>query len=153
MIYGIISQADNATTRAYFKNKRVPDANVVHIVQLPSLLQVLKSGDVVFVVSINRFWSVSQFFQFGKFCMSNGVFLHLLAQPYLDISSGKHWKPSAVNQMAQMVDEERRAIARMSNACQYTNTYWEFLCRTFEVMNLEVLAHTFSADGVLKRGS
>lgn len=37
MVYGIISQADGATTRAYFKNKRVPDANVVHIVQLPSL--------------------------------------------------------------------------------------------------------------------
>ena len=64
MIYGIVSQVDDATTRAYFKNKRVPDANVVHIVQLPSLLQVLKSGDVVFVVSVNRFTTVSQFFQF-----------------------------------------------------------------------------------------
>ena len=35
MVYGIVSQADDATTRAYFKNKREPDANVVHIVQLP----------------------------------------------------------------------------------------------------------------------
>ena len=32
MVYGIISQADGATTRAYFKNKKVPDVNVVHIV-------------------------------------------------------------------------------------------------------------------------
>ena len=71
MVYGIVSQVDDATTRAYFKNKRVPDVNVVHITQIASLLQMLKSGDVVFVVSVNRFWSVSQFFQFGKFCMSN----------------------------------------------------------------------------------
>ena len=153
MIYGIISQVDDATTRAYFKNKRVPDANVVHIVQLPSLLQVLKSGDVVFVVSVNRFWSVSQFLQFGKLCMSNGVSLHLLAQPYLDLGNGRHQKPSVVSQMMRMVEVERYAIANMSSNYKYSNEYWEHLCRTFEIMNLEVLAHTFSADGVLKRGS
>ena len=61
MVYGIVSQVDNATTRAYFKNKRVPDVNVVYITQLASLVQMLKSGDVVFVVSVNRFASVSQF--------------------------------------------------------------------------------------------
>lgn len=152
MVYGIVSQVDDATTRAYFKNKRVPDANVVHIIQLPSLMQTLKSGDVIFVVSVNRFWSVNQFLQFGKFCMSNGVSLHLLAQPYLDLGNGKHWKPSVINQMIKMVEVERRAMARMSTTSKYSNEFWEYLCRTFEMMNLEILAHTFSADGVLKRG-
>ena len=104
MFYGIISQADDATTRAYFKNKRVPDANVVHIIQLPSLMQMLKSGDVVFVVSVNRFWSVNQFLQFGKFCMANGISLHLLAQSYLALGNGKHWKPSVMSQMMRMVE-------------------------------------------------
>lgn len=116
MIYGIISQVDDATTRAYFKNKRVPDVNVVYITQIASLVQMLKSGDVVFVVSVNRFWSVSQFFQFGKFCMANGVSLHLLAQPYLDLGNGKHWKPSVVSQMMRMVEVERYAIANMAKA-------------------------------------
>ena len=82
MVYGIVSQVDDATTRAYFKNKRVPDVNVVYITQIASLVQMLKSGDMVFVVSVNRFASVSQFFQFGKFCMSNGVSLHLLAHTF-----------------------------------------------------------------------
>lgn len=153
MVYGIISQVDDATTSAFFKNKRVPDVNVVHITQIASLVQVLKSGDVVLVVSVNRFWSVSQFFQFGKFCMSNGVSLHLLAQPYLDLGSGKHWKPSVMSQMMRMAELERYAKANMANGYKYTNEYWEYLCRTFEIMNLEVLAHTFSAGGVLKRGS
>ena len=84
--------------------------------------------------------------------MANGVSLHLLAQPYLDLGNGKHWKPSVINQMIKMVEVERRAMARMSTARKYSNEFWEYLCRTFEIMNLEILAHTFSADGVLKRG-
>ena len=153
MVYGIFSQLDDTATKAFFKSKKIPDLNVIYITQIPSLVQMLKTGDAVYAVSVNRFTTVSQFFQFGKFCMSHGVALHLLAQPYLDLSNGKHWKPSVMNQMMQMVTVGRRAIARMSNASKYTNEYWEFLCRTFKIMNLEILAHTFSADDVLKRGS
>lgn len=153
MVYGIISQLDDATTKVYFKSKKIADANVYTHNQLGVLMQQTKSGDVVYVVSVNRFFSVSQVLYFGKFCMLNGVSLHILAQPYLDLGNGKHWKPSVMNQMIQMADVERRAMARMSKACTYSNEYWEYLCRTFEIMNLEVLAHTFLADGVLKRGS
>lgn len=153
MFYGIISQVDDATTRAFFKNKKVSDANVVYSTQLSSLAQVLKAGDAVFVVSVNRFATVSQFLNFGKFCMANGVSLHLLAQPYLDISSGKHWKPAFVNQMMQMVEVERRAIGHMVQNFRMTNEQWEYVYRCFEVMNLEVLGQIFASDGVLKRGS
>lgn len=113
MIYGIVLQTDDATIRAFFKNKRVSDANVVHITQIASLVQMLKSGDVVFVVSVTRFSSVPQFFQFGKFCMSNGVSLHLLAQPYLDLGNGKHWKTSVMSQMMRMVEVEWYAKENM----------------------------------------
>lgn len=153
MFYGIVSQVDDATTRAFFKNKKVPDTNVVYSTQLSSLAQVLKAGDAVFVVSVNRFATVSQFLNFGKFCMANGVSLHLLAQPYLDISSGKHWKPAFVNQMMQMVEVERRAIGHMVQNFRMTNEQWEYVYRCFEVMNLEVLGQIFASDGVLKRGS
>ena len=153
MVYGIISHLDNETTRAFFRNKKVPDANVVYNTQLSSLGQMLKAGDAVYVVSVNRFATVSQFMNFGKFCMSHGVSLHLLAQPYLDISSGRHWKPAFVNQMMLMVDVERRAIGHMVKGFRMTSEQWEYVYRCFEVMNLEMLAHTFSADGMLKRGS
>ena len=152
MVYGIISHLDNATTRVFFKNKKVPDTNVVYSTQLSSLAQVLKSGDAVYVVSVNRFATVSQFMNFGKFCMSNGVSLHLLAQPYLDISSGRHWKPAFVNQMMQMVAMERQATGKMAEGFRMTNEQWEYVYRCFEIMNLEILAYTFSVDGVLKRG-
>lgn len=150
MFYGIISHLDDETTRAFLRNKKVLDANVVYSTQLSSLAQMLKVGDAVFVVSVNRFATVSQFLQFGKFCMANGVSLHLLAQPYLDISSGKHWKPAFV---MQMVDVERRALGSMSKGFRMTNEQWDYVYRCFEVMNLEVLGEIFASDGVLKRGS
>ncbi len=153
MVYGIISQLDDVTTRELFRNKRITEENIVHINLISHLVNVVKSGDVVYVVSVNRFATVSQFMNFGKLCMSKGVSLHLLAQPYLDLGNGKHWKTSVMSQMMRMVEVERYAIANMSNGYKYSNEYWEHLCRTFEIMNLEVLAHTFSVDGVLKRGS
>lgn len=153
MIYGIVSQLDDATTKVYFKSKKIGEANICTANQISLLVQHIKSGDAVYVVSVNRFYSITQFVSFGKICMARGVALHLLAQPYLDLSNGKRWKPSVMNQMMQMVNIERRAMARMSTAYKYSNEFWDYLCRTFEIMNLEVLAHTFSEDGVMKRGS
>lgn len=73
MVYGIVSQLDDATTKAFFRSKKVADANVVFSTQLSVLVKVLKSGDIVYVVSVNRFGTVSQFLNFGRFCMANGV--------------------------------------------------------------------------------
>ena len=72
MVYGIFSQLDDTATKAFFKSKKIPDLNVIYITQIPSLVQMLKTGDAVYAVSVNRFTTVSQFFQFGKFCMSRG---------------------------------------------------------------------------------
>lgn len=66
MVYGIVSQVDDATTKAYFKNKRVPDANVVHMVQLPSLLHTW-----LHLKQERHFWSHMKSFS------HTFVFLHL----------------------------------------------------------------------------
>jgi len=104
MVYGIISQLDDVSTVELFRIKRVGKENILHINLLPKLIQVLKADDVVYVFSVNRFMTVSQFVNFGKFCMLNGVSLHVLTQPYLNLGNGKHWKTSVINQMIKMVD-------------------------------------------------
>jgi len=43
MFYGIISHLDGETTRVFFKNKRVQDANVVYSTQLSALVKMLKA--------------------------------------------------------------------------------------------------------------
>lgn len=153
MVYGIVSQLDDVTTLEFFRSKKVSKENVVHISQISTLANVLNFGDVVFVVSVNRFLSVSQFLNFGKLCMNKGICLRLLAQPYLDITNGKQWKNSVIRQMTHMVNVERRAIGRMAQGAKYTNEFWEYLCRSFEIMNLEVLAQIYATDGIMKRGS
>ena len=153
MYYGVISHLDDATTKVFLKSKKVPEANVFFSTQLSPLAQALKAGDVVFVVSVNRFETVSQFMNFGKFCMAHGVSLHVLAQPYLDICNGRHWKPSVIRQMMRMVEVERRATGKMTEGFRMTSEQWEYVYRCFEIMNLEVLGQIFSTDGVLKRGS
>ena len=126
MVYEIVSQLDDATTKVYFKSKKIMDANVYTHNQLVTLIQNMKSGDVVYVVSVNRFFTVAQVLYFGRCCMEKGVLLHILAQPYLDLGNGKHWKPSVINQMIKMVEVERYAKANMSNGYKYSNEYWEY---------------------------
>ena len=85
--------------------------------------------------------------------MANGVSLHVLAQPYLDLGNGKHWKPASMNQMMKMVEIERQANGKMAQGFRMTNEQWDYVYRCFELMNLDILAHMFSANGVLKRVS
>lgn len=153
MQYGIISNLDEVTTLELFRSKRVTQEHVVHINAISNLMNVLKSGDVVHVVNVNRFASVYQFWCFGRYCMSRGVSLRILAQPYLDIGRGKQWKPAVIRQIMEMLESERLAKGRMAQCFKLTNEQWDYVYRCFELMNLDVLSCIFSTDGVLKHGS
>lgn len=153
MVYGIVSHLDDLTTKAFLKSKKVAEESIVYNTQLYAFSKALKQGDVVYVISVNRFNTVSQFMSFGKFCFSKGVSLHILSQPYLDIYNGKCWKASVIKQMSSMVEIERMATGKMTQSFKMSNEQWEFVFRIFQIMNLEVLGQIFSSDGVLKRGS
>lgn len=154
MVYGIVSELDNnLNIIEIFRSKKINEDNIVHVNCLSGLGGILRSGDVVYVMSANRFLRVGQVLSFGRLCMSRGVSLRFITQPYLDITAGKHWKPAVINQMTRMMNIERGAMGRMSSVCKYTNEHWEYLCRTFEMMNVELLAQIFANDGLMKRGS
>ena len=52
-----------------------------------------------------------------------------------------------------MVESEQKAKEMMAQGFKMSDSQWEYAYRCFELMNLDILAHMFSADGVLKRGS
>ena len=52
-----------------------------------------------------------------------------------------------------MVESEQKAKQMMVNGFKMNDSQWEYTFRCFEMMNLDILSHVFSADGVLKRGS
>ena len=52
-----------------------------------------------------------------------------------------------------MVESEQKAKGMMAQGFKMSDSQWEYAYRCFELMNLDILAHLFSTDGVLKRGS
>ena len=153
MNYGIIARLDDDTTTAVFKGKRIPAENIVAINQLDRLAQVLKAEDVVYVISVNRFFSVTQLLSFAQLCQTRGVTVHFIAQPYLDMGNGKHWKTSVRNLLGMMQKIEYSVKTQMAQQMKLTRAQWECIYRYLEIMSLEILARIFSADGILRRGN
>ena len=94
-----------------------------------------------------------QVYTFARFCHERGIVLHFVAEPYLDIGNGKQWRPAVAKVIASMVESEQKAKVMMAQGFKMSDSQWEYTYRCFEMMNLDILAHLFSADGVLKRGS
>jgi len=153
MIYGFISSLDDETTKAFFRSKRIPANNIYSAGGLGALAEDLKTGDVVYTISCNRFASVRQVYTFARFCADRGIILHFVAEPYLDIGNGKTWRPAVASTIASLVESELKAKQMMVQGFKMNDSQWEYTFRCFEMMNLDILSHLFSADGVLKRGS
>lgn len=50
------------------------------------------------------------------------------------------------------MESEDNAKRRMLQGFKMTNEQWEYVFQCFEMMNLDIISHMFSANGVLKRG-
>ena len=78
MIYGFISSLDDETTKAFFRSKRISVNNIYNTGGLGALAEDLKTGDVVYTISCNRFASVRQVYTFARFCADKNVRLQIL---------------------------------------------------------------------------
>lgn len=150
MVYGLVSQLDDENSFVFFRTKKIPQENIIHRQNLSQLLNRVKSGDTVYCISVNRFNSVNQLGVVARFCMDRDVAMHFMAQPYLDIGNGKHWKRAIVKQIEYIVFLERNAKAHLSKGMRMNDDMWNYLITTLEVMNLEMVAQTFSADGIMR---
>ena len=66
----------------------------------------------------------------------------------------KHLRKTIVAKViASMVESEQKAKGMMAQGFKMNDSQWEYTYRCFEMMNLDILSHLFSADGVFKRGS
>lgn len=153
MVYGLISQLDNENTMIFFRGKKIQEENIADSYHLSELARHLKRGDAVYTMSVNRFNNLTHLLSFGRFCMVNGVDLHFMAQPYLDIAKGKHWRDSVIWQMERARTIESACKGALVQRFKMSNEQWNFLYSCIEEMNLEVFAHTFNPDGILKRGN
>ena len=153
MVFGLISSLDNETTKYIFRGKRITEEHYIPNYEIGRTVSNLKSGDTVYAISVNRFDSISHLMAIGQLCMQKGVALRFIGQPSLDIANGKYWRDAVLWQMQEMRKSEMMTIGILHQRMQMNAEGWEIVRRCIERMSMEILAHTFSPVGILKRGN
>lgn len=153
MVYGIISQKDNQTSLAYFKSKKVSQGNLVTADRLQQLVNVITAGDVIHVVSVDRFPSVNTFVTFAGIVLKKGASMKILDQPYLDVGNGKHYKTSVEEHLKVLAGLESVNVSRLMASLKLTDAGKEYVIRCVTDITLGILAKTYASDGILHRGS
>ena len=153
MVYGIISAKDNQTSLAYFKSKKVSQGNLVTADRLKQLANILSAGDVVHVISVDRFPSVNAFVTFAGIVLKTGASMKILDQPYLDIGNGKHYKASIEEHLKVLAGLESANVNRLVYALKLNGAGNQLLYQCVTDISLGILAKTYASDGVLHRGS
>ena len=153
MVYGIISAKDNQTSLAFFKSKKVSQSSLVTTDKLKQLVNVITAGDVIHVVSVDRFPSVNAFVTFADIVLKTGASMKILDQPYLDIGNGKHYKASVEEYLKELVGLESANVSRLIGALKMTDAGKEYVIRCVTDISIGILAKTYASNGILHRGS
>lgn len=153
MVYGIISAKDNQTSLAYFKSKKVSQGNLVTADRLQQVANVLSAGDVIHVVSVDRFPSVNAFVTFAGIVLKTGASMRILEQLYLDIGNGKHYKASIEAHLKVLAGLESANANRLLKSLHLTDAGKEYVIRCVTDISLGMLAKTYASDGILHRGN
>lgn len=153
MVYAIVSEKDNQTSLAYFKSKKVLQNCFVHVSRIQQLAQALHMGDVVYVVSVNRFNSVGAFVSFAEMVLRRGASLKILEQSYLDIGNGKHYRQSIRLHLQTLAALESVNGNRLFGTLKLTATERDYVARCVTDITVGILAKTYATDGILHRGN
>lgn len=151
MTYGIVSEKDDNTSFVYLKSKKVADIHIIHVTRLDVLLTRFVTGDTVYVVSVDRFPSVSRFVAFAEAVLHAGVSLRILEQPYLEVGNGKHFRPTVAEYLNALVHLERQNAQRMFSTFSFNAAGKDYVADCIADITVGILAKTYSSDGILHR--
>ena len=153
MNYGIYLRQNNEADVTHFKSKKIKNEGLVHVSHLQNLLKVLKSGDVVHVISVDRFPSVSLFYGFVKAVVRQGASIRILEQPYLDAGNGKVYKNSVMKHLDYLCRLENYYIPKMKKMMRLNPAGEQYLDQCIREIMIFVLSETYSSEGILRRSS
>lgn len=121
--------------------------------KVQQLVQMLGSGDVVFVVSVDRFPSVGVFVTFADAVLKTGASMKILEQSYLDVGNGKHYRQSVEEHLKVLVGLESMNVNRLLGSLKLTVTGKDYVARCVTDITVGILAKTYASDGILNRGN
>ena len=153
MVYAIISEQDNQTSLAYFKSRKIQKKNYVSVSGLQQLVHVLSAGDMVHVVSVDRFKSVGVFVAFAEVVLKAGASMKILEQPYLDIGNGRYYRRSVEEYLKTLVALESVNGNRLLGSLKLTDAGKDYVARCVTDITVGILAKTYASDGILHRGN
>lgn len=152
MTYGIVSEKDDKTGLAYLRSKKVADVNIIPVTRLDVLLSRTVEGDIVYVISVDRFPSVSRYVAFADVVLKAGVSLRILEQPYLEVGNGKHFRPAVAEHLNMLVNLERSNAQRLISAFPLNVAGKDYVADCIADITVGILSKTYASDGILHRG-
>lgn len=152
MTYGIVSDKDDKTSFSYLKSKKVADTNIVPVTRLEVLVSRVVAGDSIYVISVNRFPSVTRFLVLAEAVLHAGVSLRILEQPYLEVGNGKHFRPAVAEHLNTLVCLERSCVRRLVSTFSFNLSGKDYVADSIAEITVGILAKTYSSDGILHRG-
>lgn len=153
MMYAIISEKDGQTSLVYFKGKKIAQSNYVPVSRLQQLVKALNAGDVVHVISTDRFPSAGVFMAFADAVLKAGASMKIMEQPYLDIGNGKHYKASVEEHLRVLVRLESANINRLVSTFKLNTAGNQYVYRCITDITAGILAKTYASDGIMHRGN
>ena len=129
----------------------MPDVNIIHVSRLEVLLARVVAGDTIYVISVNRFPSVSRFVAFADAVLQEGVALRILEQPYLEVGNGKHFRPAVAEYLGVLVYLERSNAQRLISTFSFNASGKDYAADCIADITVGILAKTYSSDGILHR--
>lgn len=152
--YGLIdSTLDDNNSLVALKAKGVKSNSCIYSNQnINTLLDKAQTGDMVVVVSIDRFGSVYKMVQVFEYLRKRGVAFKSIQEPYLAFSDGRELKRSVVQYLYQVGTDEVSLINNIEHSCKYHN-YKAYLSKQIRQLCLRSVQRTFAEQGLMRRKS
>lgn len=152
MVYGLVRDVYDQAELNVMRSKRIPMSNIVLVTQPNVLLAKLNRGDVVWLVTVADFQSVTRFVAFADMVLKLGVQLRIVNEPYLELGNGRHWRVSVREQVEMLVALEKASADRLFSAFAFNDVAKGYVRSCIADITVGILSMTYSSDGILHRG-
>lgn len=121
--------------------------------RLQQLIKALNTGDVVHVISTDRFPSAGVFMAFADAVLKAGASMKIMEQPYLDIGNGKHYKANVEEHLNVLTRLENTNINRLVSTLKLNTAGNQYVYRCITDITAGILAKTYASDGIMHCGN
>ena len=152
MVYGLVRDLCDQTELSVMRSKRIPMENIILVTQPNVLLARVHSGDVVWLVTVADFQSVTRFAELADWILRLGVQLRIVNEPYLEVGNGKHWRMSVREHVETLMALEQENAIKLRSAFRFTARQRMYADSCIADITVGILSKTYASDGILHRG-